>query len=85
MIFVDSAEDFVKWATSAKRGHRVCYYRGWLMRDKMRMMPQIVKDGAMPHEFWTANKAWEFAEMGVVALFQKRQGEEDYLYLAVKT
>lgn len=81
--YIETAEDFVKWATNAKRGHRVCYYRGWLMRDKMAKMPHMVKNDHVPPEFRTAQKAWDFYEMGSVLLFQKRLGDDDYAYIAV--
>lgn len=81
---LQTAEEFTKWATSAKSGHRVCYYRGWLMRDKMAKLPHMVKNDLVLPEFRTTHKAWDFYEMGVVELFQKRLGDEDYLYLAVK-
>lgn len=79
-----TAEELTKWVTSAKLGHRICYYRGWLMRDKLRLMPFSIKTNEIYPEFRLANKAWDFYEMGVVELFQKRLGDEDYLYIAVK-
>lgn len=81
--YVNTAEDFTRWATSAKRGHQICYYRGWLMRDRMSKMPQMVKGDMIYPEFRVAQKAWEFYETGSVLLFQKRIGDEDYAYIAV--
>jgi hypothetical protein len=83
--YIQTAEEFVKWATNAKRGHRVCYYRGWLMKDKLSKMPHMVKNDLVLPEFRTAHKAWDFYAMGTVELFQKRMGDEDYLYIAVAT
>ena len=80
---VNTPEDFIRWATNAKPGHRVCYYRGWLMKDRMSKLPQMVKGGVMFPEFQTPQKAWDFYEIGSVELFQKRLGDEDYLYIAV--
>lgn len=81
---INTAEDFTKWATHAKAGAAVVYYKGFLMRDKMSRLPYIVKSGVVPHEFRTANKAMDFAEMGLVHLFQKRTGDGEFDYLAVK-
>jgi len=81
---VDTPEDFTRWATSAKKGHRICYYRGWLMKDKLSKMPTLVKGTLSVPEFRTADKAWDFYRVGSVELFQKRVGDEDYLYIAVK-
>lgn len=83
MNFVESADELTRWATSAKTGHRVCYYRGWLMKDKMKDMPYMVKTDQTLPEYKATEKAWQLYEMGVVELFQKRMGDEDYLYIAV--
>lgn len=84
LSFVETPEEFVRWATSAKPGYKISYYRGWLFKDKMVQAPEIVKSGALPVEFQTAHKAWDFYESGIVDLFQKRLGDEDYLYIAVR-
>lgn len=84
MQFIETPEDLTRWVTSAKVGHRVAYYRGWLMKDKLRMMPFMVKNDMVMPEFKTAHKAWDFYTMGAVELFQKRLGDEDYLYIMVR-
>jgi hypothetical protein len=82
--FIETPGDLTRWATSAKRNQRVAYYRGWLMKDKLCMMPYIASnDMAMP-QFRVADKAWELYTMGAVELFQKRLGADDYLYIAVR-
>lgn len=81
--YVQSPEDLVKWVTHAKRGDKVCYYRGWLMREKLGKLPYMVRTNSVSEDFLTTDKAWDFYEMGVVELVQKKVSDEDYLYLAV--
>ena len=80
---IESVDEFIHWVTTAKRGHRVSYYRGWLMKDKLSKMPQMVRGNMILPEFKLADKAWEFHQVGAVELFQKRHGDEDYEYIAV--
>jgi len=54
------------------------------MKDKLSKMPTLVKGTLSVPEFRTADKAWDFYRVGSVELFQKRVGDEDYLYIAVK-
>lgn len=81
---VETPEEFVRWATSAKKNSRVSYFRGYLFKERVTSHSSR-KEGpnAAPH-FKVANKAWEFSQLGVVKLFQKRVDDEDYIYIAVK-
>lgn len=81
---VDSVEDLTRWVTSSKRNQRVAYYRGWLMKEKLSMMPFLAQNELAMPQFKVANKAWDFYAMGAIELFQKRMGNEDYLYIAVR-
>jgi hypothetical protein len=82
--YIDTSEDFTRWATHAKRNDRIVYYKGLLMRDRQ-LNENLLgnKEGDIP-QFRTANKALEFSDLGIVKLFQKRHGEGDYSYIAVK-
>ncbi len=81
---ITTAEEFTKWATHAKKGDRVSYYRGWLMRDRMSLKPYQLRLAGAVERFNIAAKAWDFMEMNLIRLVQSRQGTDDYLYIAVK-
>jgi len=85
LIVMADSESLVRWATSARKGEKAAYYRGWLMRERMKLHPHEIRGPAALPRFQIANKAWEFMELGVVKLFQKRLGDDDYLYIAVKS
>lgn len=85
MVMIDDSEALVRWATTAKKGSKISYYKGWLMKERMMLHPQEIRGPAALPRFRVANKAWEFMELGVINLFQKRLGFDDYLYIAVKT
>lgn len=81
---VETPEQFVEWATTAKKNSRVSYFNGYLFRERITNHPSRVSGAnAAPH-FKLANKAWEFHQLGIVRLFQKRMGDEEYIYIAVK-
>lgn len=84
ITFLDSPETFTKWASHAKRGQKASYFRGWLMHERMTNHSSRTTGPNAALYFKTCNKAWEFYTMGVVTLVQKRMGEEDYIYMAVK-
>jgi hypothetical protein len=85
MIMIDDPEALVKWATTAKRGSKISYYKGWLMKERMMLHQMEIRGPAALPRFRVANKAWDFMELGVIDLFQKRLGVDTYLYIAVKT
>lgn len=81
---VETPEEFVRWATSAKKNSRVSYFRGYLLKERL-TNHTTRKEGphAAPH-FKLASKAWEFYQLGIVTLLQKRIADDDYIYIAVK-
>jgi len=85
LIMIDDSEALVRWATTAKKGAKVSYYKGWLMKERMNLHPMEIRGPAALPRFRVANKAWEFMELGVINLFQKRLGVDKYLYIAVKS
>lgn len=84
MVRIDHPEAFVAWATSAKPGQRADYYRGYLYADRMQDGTTRKGGTSVPTPLRLANKAWEFYELGIVRLVQKRMGNEDYIYIAEK-
>ena len=85
VIMMADADALVRWATGARKNDRVSYYRGWLMKERMKLHPHEIRGPSALPRFQIANKAWEFMELGVIRLFQQRVGDDDYIYIAVKT
>lgn len=81
---VETPEQFVEWATTAKKGSQVSYFNGYLFRERIVNPPSRVSGHNAASKFKLASKAWEFYQLGIVRLFQKRMGDEDYVYIAVK-
>lgn len=81
---VDTSEEFVRWATNAKKNSRVAYFRGYLFRDRVTSHSSRKEGPNAAPQFKLANKAWEFYQLGIVKLVQKRIDDEDYIYIAVK-
>lgn len=81
---VETPEQFVDWATTAKKGSRVSYFNGYLFRERIVNPPSRVSGYNAATKFKLASKAWEFYDLGIVTLCQKRLGDEDYVYMAVK-
>lgn len=82
---VETPEQFVDWVTTAKKGSRISYFNGYLFRERVTNPPSRVSGSNAAAKFKLASKVWEFHQLGVVRLFQKRMGDEDYVYIAVKS
>lgn len=82
---VDTETTFHYWLRNAKRGERVLYYNGFLMRDR----EQAVKSGFFAEQFpdriKAAIQAWKAYMAGDVVLTQKKRGFAEYEYIATKT
>jgi hypothetical protein len=81
---IETPDEFVRWATDARKGQRVCYFQGWLMFDRMTRPHEELYGGAALTPYKTCNKAWDFYKLGVVTLVQKKIGIEHYFYIAEK-
>lgn len=81
---VETSEQFVEWATTAKKNSRVSYFSGYLFRERITNPPSRVSGPNAAPQFKLASKVWEFHQLGIVRLFQKRLGDEEYIYIAVK-
>lgn len=81
---VDTEATFHYWLRGAKKGERVVYYDGFLMRDR----EQAIKSGFFVEQFppriKTAILAWKAYMNGEVVLTQKKRGFGEYEYIATK-
>ncbi len=73
-----NAEQFEAQVASARPGHQIIYHSGHLAFDRL-------KERAARSIDFIAWSAMNLEERGYVALVQKRNGEGDYDYIAVRT
>lgn len=75
---------FVDWLIDAEPGDRAVYYRGHLGFDRM-PSANVLDRPTRANLHAVATRVMVAAGQGLVMPVQKRIGDEDYLYLAVKT
>jgi hypothetical protein len=74
----------VDWLLDARPGDRIVYFRGFLGLDRCKT--GRIEDAARRRQLVAvANRIMAAAEQGLVMPVQKRIGEEDALYIAVRT
>jgi hypothetical protein len=80
---LSTEELFCDWIASADPGQRIEYYRGLLLHDRVPNTTAL-----QPRErvalVALAKRARQTAEDGRVLLVQRRHGEGDYSYIAIK-
>ena len=76
--------EFANWVSKAKRGDKVKYYAGLLMRDRQIFFTNSAYTGKLTPELAAAKMAWKCYTEGLVHLVQKRIGHCDYEYIAVQ-
>ncbi len=74
----------VDWLLDARPGDRIVYFRGFLGLDRCKT--GRIEDAARRRQLVSvAHRIMAAAEQGLVMPVQKRMGEEDALYIAVRT
>lgn len=68
---------FNNWLKGARSGEHVTYFRGFLMHLRER-------EDAKLEQLALSNAAWRLAHEKKVILLQKKNGDYDYSYLAIK-
>jgi hypothetical protein len=76
-------ELFCDWLASAQPGQRVEYYRGLLLHDRMPSSTALQARDRVAL-VGLAKRAMQAAEDDRVLLLQRRHGDGDYSYIAVK-
>jgi hypothetical protein len=75
---------FIYWLEKAKRGERVVYYDGFLMRDREQAVKAGFFSDQFPAKLKSAIAAWKAYTSGLVILTQKKRGFAEYEYIAIK-
>lgn len=81
---VDSDTMFLHWLRGARRGEKIVYYDGFLMRDREIAIRSGFFADEMPPRFKAAKMAWKSYIDGLVHLVQHKRAEGEYEYIAVK-
>lgn len=74
--------EFCAWVAQAAPGEVLEYHRGFLGLDRSACGRSMsVESRAVLSR--TSNRAWQLAEQGLVHLVQRRNGPDDFSYLAI--
>ena len=73
----------IAWLTKAKKGEKVVYFDGFLMRERQKFLFNNRGQG-YPEKILTALMAWRAYLEGVVVLVQHKRDEGEYEYIAIK-
>ena len=82
-LIIDVA-GFEGWLRAAHPGSRITLHRGLLCVDRQQR-PHAPHDPARDELNRLADRAMRASTDGLVHLFQKRHGDADYSYLAIRT
>ena len=80
---VIDAAAFAAWLRAVHPGSRITYHRGLLSVDRQQR-PHAPHDPARAELNRLADRAMRASEQGLVRLFQKRHGDADFSYLAIR-
>lgn len=82
---VDNEESFAFWLKSANPGESILYYSGFLMRDREVFMRGGGFADKFPPRIKAALAAWRAYLDGEATLTQRKRGNFDYDYIAIKS
>lgn len=81
---VDTPVSFKYWLRNAIKGERVVYYTGFLLRDREILTRNGLNTDGFPDTIKAAISAWNSYRDGAVKLVQRKRGDFEYEYIAVK-
>ena len=77
-----SIKKFEDWILKSKPGDKISYYRGYIMAPHLQKLSPTMDDRRVRNLKYRVYHAYE---NGVITLIQKRHGDLDYEYIAVRT
>lgn len=80
---VNTEDGMFAWLSKAKKGERVVYFDGFLMRERQKFLMEH-KHVNYPQKIRTAMLAWRLYLDGLVVLVQHKRDEGEYEYIAVR-
>lgn len=81
---VDSPIAFRYWFKNAIKGEKVVYYTGFLLRDREILSHNGLNTENFPDKIKAAISAWNAYMDGAVKLIQRKRGDFEYEYIAIK-
>lgn len=81
---VDTEDNFSYWLSRAKKGEKVVYFDGFLMRERQIFATNGFDRESMPQKIKTAMAAWRAYLEDRVVLVQHKRDEAEYEYIAIK-
>ena len=75
-----SKEKFTDWLSKSKRNDKLTYFRGFLFAPHLQKLSQM--DDKRPNKI--RNHAWHLHMAGLIELVQKKHGDFDYEYIAIR-
>lgn len=81
---ITDQDGMLRWLSSAKTGEKAVYYNGMLIAERERHFAAGGFADTMPEPMKAARSAWRAYMDGAVYLVQKRNGNMNYDYIAVK-
>lgn len=79
-------EAFEKWITKSNVGDRCVYYTGFLYVDRCWASSSLKSDAVLAARgrIAAANRAQQYSQDGFLALTQKKLGDMEYQYIAMR-
>lgn len=81
---VDNENAFLLWLKGAKRGEKIVYFDGFLMREREIAVRSGFFAHDLPPRFKAAIAAWKAYLDGMVILAQHKRGDSEYEYIAIR-
>ena len=76
-----SIKKFEEWILKSKPGDKISYYRGYIMAPHIQKFSPTTDERRVGN---LKNRVYHAYDNGVVTLVQRRHGDLDYEYIAVK-
>ena len=77
-----SVKKFDDWINKANKGNKITYYRGYIMAPHLQKFSPTVDDRRVNS---LKNYVYKAYDNNLVTLVQKKHGDLDYEYIAVRT
>tara|TARA_Y100001951_G_C11051551_1_gene135870 strand:- start:135 stop:455 length:321 start_codon:yes stop_codon:yes gene_type:complete len=76
-----SIKKFEDWILKSKKGDKISYYRGYIMAPHLQKLSPTMDERRVRN---LKNRVYHAYENSVVTLIQRRHGDLDYEYIAVR-
>ena len=81
---IETQPDFSFWIDKSKKGDSAVYYKGFLMMDRQTYILAGGTSSNAPEGLKIARSIWAAFMAGLVDLVQRKNGDFNYDYIAIK-